>query len=410
VPTTSSTSTSTSTTTTTIGGLPTKFDFLSTAAAGTCGNTFRDLAGTIPLKNLLCANLSLGGGISQVPDNTTPPGATNRFSLSCTGSSCTVGPFGPAVPGQFDCTQQGCLFGTPLPISNAGLSVCVTNTFSQPVSGTLDTSSGSATLNFQLNSATILTGVPDQPCPICATSVGGVPGSAPCNGSPASPCTGVCDGSPNQGAACTSTNPKGLSSTCPSPAAVLGTQRCFRGTANNNVCATGADCPGGICAQFIGNIPVSLNPLTTGTSSLSNAGGIFCPNQTATQQGAFNTAVCTAGTNSGKPCAVNGDCPGSTCRPGTLNNYCVGGANDGLGCTSAATCPAPGVCSRAGKLVQLVREVGKPAGALAVGTPKSISLGSAFCVAATTNPTVNSNANLPGPGATSVVGTITLLP
>jgi len=35
------------------------------------------------------------------------------------------------------------------------------------------------------------------------------------------------------------------------------------------------------------NIAISLNPLTTGTSSLSNASGLFCPGQTATQHGAF---------------------------------------------------------------------------------------------------------------------------
>jgi len=43
------------------------------------------------VKNLLCANLSLGGGLSQVPDNATPPGAINRFTLSCAGPNCNIG-------------------------------------------------------------------------------------------------------------------------------------------------------------------------------------------------------------------------------------------------------------------------------------------------------------------------------
>jgi hypothetical protein len=117
------------------------------------------------------------------------------------------------------------------------------------------------------------------------------------------------------------------------------------------------------------------------------------------------------GTNSGKPCAVLADCPGgSSCRAGSLTNYCVGGANDGLGCSSAANCPAPGTCVRAGTIVQLIREVGTPAGALSIGVPAPIKLGSAFCVANTTNVTVNANANLPAPGATNVSGTVTLLP
>jgi hypothetical protein len=137
------------------------------------------------------------------------------------------------------------------------------------------------------------------------------------------------------------------------------------------------------------------------------------------QAGAFNSAICQSGANSGKPC-VNGTTVGApdvvncgagiTCRPGNLNNYCKGGANDGLGCTSAATCPAPGVCIRAGTLVQLIREVGVPAGILSPGVPAPIKLGSSFCTPLTTNPTVNSNANLVGPGATSVVGTVTLVP
>jgi hypothetical protein len=41
--------------------------------------------------------------------------------------------------------------------------------------------------------------------------------------------------------------------------------------------------------------------------------------------------------------------------------------------------------------------------------PKAVKLGAAFCVAATGSPVVNSNANLPGPGGTSVTGTVTLL-
>jgi hypothetical protein len=408
-----STATTSSTTSTTSGGGPTKFDFTATAGSGTCGNTFRDMGGVTPLKNLLCANLSLGGGLSQVPDNTTPSGSTNRFSLSCAGPSCTVGPVSPATAA-YDCSATGCLFGTPLPISNAGLSVCVTNTFSAPASGTLDTGSGDVTLDFELNSATVLTGNPTQPCPICAVSVGG----AACSGSLASPCTGVCDGSPNQGAACTTKNPNGLTSACPAPAAITGASRCYRGTNNNGTCSTGTNCPGGTCALFIGNIAVSLNPLTTGTSTLASAAGTFCPGQGAAQQGAFKDDICRTGPNSGKPCQTGtseavdaANCgAGGLCRPGSLNNYCTGGTNDGKGCVSAADCGTGGSCVRAGAIVQLIRETGVPAGALAINTPKPLTLASVFCVASTASPLVNANANLPGPGATSLVGTVTLLP
>jgi hypothetical protein len=394
-------------TTTTTGGVPTAFEFLATAGGGICGRTFRETTAVTPLKNLLCGNLSLGGGASQVPDNTTPPGATNRFAVSnCAGGTCTVGPIATGTP-DFDCTNTGCFFGTPLPISNAGLSVCVTNTFSQPVAGTLNTTTGAVTMTtFQLNSATVLTGLPTQPCPRCAVSVGG----AACVGSPASPCTGVCDGSPNQGAACTTENPGGLTSQCPSPNATTGTQRCYRGANNNNVCSTGGDCPGGLCAQFIGNIPITLSPLTTGTTSLSSATGLFCSGQTATQKGAFRSSICQTGANSGQPCDTTADCGGAACRLGTLNNFCAAGTNQGKGCVVAADCGTGGQCVKAGPLAQLIQLEGAPAGALSVGVSKAIKLASVFCVPQTESALVNSNANLPGPGATALVGNITLLP
>jgi hypothetical protein len=246
----------------------------------------------------------------------------------------------------------------------------------------------------------------------------------------------VCDGSPNQGSACVSTNPNGLSSDCPAPAAVAGAggQKCFRGTNNNNTCSVSGDCPGGQCAGFIGNIPIALSPLTTGTASKTGtfdntqctgagtpqacctaagtgACNVFCPGQTATQKGAFGSNICLGGTNNGKPCTSVADCPGGTsCRSGgTLNNYCVGGPNDGLGCSNTTNCPAPGVCVKAGTLAQVVRMDGQAAGALTIGVPKPIKLGSVFCVPATSAPTVNANANLPAAGATSVTGVVTLL-
>jgi hypothetical protein len=405
---TTTTTTSTSTTSTTGTG-PSGFDFLSAVGGGVCGQTFRFTDGTTPLKNLLCGNLSLGGGLSQVPDNTTPAGATNRFALSCVGSACTVGPTtAGSTPAGVDCTNTGCAFGTPLPIANSGLSVCVTNTFSAPVAGTLNTGTGVATLNFQLNSRTILTTNPVTPCPTCRDSVDGTVLA----GSLAVPQTGVCDGSPNQGSTCTTRNAQGVTADCPSPAAVPGTSRCYRGTNNNLPCAVGTDCPGGACALYIGDIAISLNPLTTGVSTLSSATGLFCPDQTQTEVGAFRSAICRTGAANllGKPCVANFDCgAGGTCRSGTLNNYCVGGANDGLGCSVASDCPL-GQCVRAGTQVKLIRSQGAAAGALTIGVAKSIRLGSAFCVGATTNPTVNSNANLPGPGATALVGNVTLLP
>src|SRR5262249_32740236 len=122
----------------------------------------------------------------------------------------------------------------------------------------------------------VLTGNDAQPCPICRS--GSVSGAA-CAGTPGSPCTGVCQGSPNQGDACTSTNSTGLSRDCPQPAAVQGTNRCYGGTGNNQTCTTSGTCGGGICAQFVGQIPVNLSPLTTTVASKTAGDGNFCQGQ-----------------------------------------------------------------------------------------------------------------------------------
>ena len=174
--------------------------------------------------------------------------------------------------------------------------------------------------------------------------------------------------------------------------------------------ALAGDCPSGRCAQFIADTPIALNPLTTGTVLLSNAGGLFCPGQGSGQRGAFKSAVCTGGTNDGKPCAAIDDCPGGTaCRSGALNNICNGGTNHGKGCILATDCPS-GTCVKAGTLAQLIQETGTPAGPLTIGIPAPIKLVSVFCEPAAAASLLNGTANLPGPGATAVVGTITLLP
>jgi hypothetical protein len=292
--------------------------------------------------------------------------------------------------------------------------VCVTNTPWRQRRGTLDTSTGAATLDFRLNSRTVLSSTPAQPCPRCSVSVGG----AACVGSLASPCTGVCDGSENQGSACTTKNPNGLTADCPSLNVAAGS-KCFRGANTGMACAGSGDCPSGTCALFIGDIPIALNPLTTGTTTKSSATSTFCSGQGTSQKGAFKSDICFGGANSGMPCAfvAGGQDPahcgsgaGISCRAGTLNNFCATGTNAGKGCSLATDCGTGGTCVKAGTLVQLLSATGSPGGALALGVPKAAKLASIFCVGVTTNGTVNANANLPGPGATVLAGNITLLP
>jgi hypothetical protein len=99
-------------------------------------------------------------------------------------------------------------------------------------------------------------------------------------------------------------------------------------------------------STFIGTIPVNLTPATTGVRSSTSATGQFCPGQSVSAAGCFGSTQC-----------------------------------------------------------RTITENGTPAGALAPGAPKSMTLASTFCIPATGNGAVDGSASLPGPGAISLPGT-----
>src|SRR6185369_17264543 len=111
---------------------------------------------------------------------------------------------------------------------------------------------------------------------------------------------------------------------------------CYGGTNSGGACTSAANCPSGICATWVGDLPVALNPLTTGAGEASSATGLFCPSQAAGQVGAFPTSICFGGTNNGGPCITTADCPGVGALPQGCrtsgNNYCSAGANLHKGC------------------------------------------------------------------------------
>jgi hypothetical protein len=224
---------------------PTILDFTSAAGSGTCGQTQNGTAMTI--RTLDCGKLYLGGSSSSLTPNATPDGGVNRYALSCSGSSCTIGPTSTA-PGlntaDPDCTNTGCNFGTPLPVP-ASSATCVINTFASPAGGTLDLTTGVASQTVNLNSAVFLSGNLTNPCPQCSAT-----------GTPSSPGTGTCNKGARVGLTCKTTNSTGLTRDCP---------------------------PGGSTESPFGSINVVLgslaNPLTTGTASQTSATGNFCPGQ-----------------------------------------------------------------------------------------------------------------------------------
>jgi hypothetical protein len=296
-------------------------------AGGTCGET-RDGSSAL-IKDLTCGGLNIGAGGSIVAEGPTPDGAISRYSVACSGSSCTVSAYATAPAlntADPDCSTTGCNFGTPLPIPNPSIptiSTCVLNTFAAPSTGTLDLSTGVASFSVNLSSDIYLTGNLSQPCPRCSAS-----------GTPSSPGTGTCDRGPRATLACTTTSSTGVTRDCPTG-----------GSDANHPCTPG----GGACidGSHVGVINVNLSPLTTGTATSTDAAGLFCANLGQTHAGCFGSSAC-----------------------------------------------------------RTITENGSPSGAITAGTPKSATLASTFCIASTGNGLVDASADLPGPGAVSLVGTV----
>jgi hypothetical protein len=353
--TTTTTSSSTSTTSTTLCTAVntcdtngTYIDFTTVAGTGACGTG----EGTSKTIDLACGGLNIGGGKSSVLEGPTPDGATNRFLVDCDGNDCTVCPT-PTAGAGFDCTDEGCFFGTPLPIENGGTSTCVVNVFAAGACGNIDLATGSTeNLSVNLASNTFLTGTPgslytapDTVCPVCASGGNAV------NGTPAAPAAGNCNGGANAGDPCTSTNSDGLTKDCPPGGADMA-----------NTCEPGQSCADG--SLSLGALAVDLTPLTTGVAQKTAPDGLFCPGQLA----------------------------GDTGQAGCFGRL-----------TDANTTPFTDC--------HTITENGSPAGApLVDGVPAPATLATVFCIPAAEGDIggiVNLSANLPGPGATSLPGTLT---
>jgi hypothetical protein len=303
------TTTSTSTTTLLPPLLPARIEFASLTGTGDCGVT-RDGNGAM-LAPLACGDLALGAGASTLPPSSLPDGAVNQFTLGGCGLLLDCALLPTTAPGAgFDCTNTGCNFGPPVPIPNGGLSACAVSTFAAPAGGSTNLLTGASTLNVPLALHIFVTGNAAQPCPRCSAV-----------GAPGAPGTGTCDRGGNAGGACTTLNSQGLSKDCQ---------------------------PGGSDGSVdVGTINASLSPVTTGTATLANPNGLFCPSQ--------HTAGCF-----GDP----------ACR------------------SVQVTGAAPGVSL------------------LAAATPQAATLVSTFCVPASNNALIDGSADLPGPAAISLSGVI----
>src|SRR5207244_4490849 len=177
----------------------------------------------------------------------------------------------PACTGDIDCggsagscgLDANCNFGPPLPIVSpppfGSLTTCVLNVVQSTASGTGDSSLGSSTISLPLSSRVYISGNTASPCPKCLAGT--------CDPSWK---TNTATTSPDTGSACTAVGSKMTSNDCrPS-------------------------LPG-----FQAPLPVNLSPLTTGSTSKTDAGGNFCTPQT--DPGAFGKPAAPRIAETGRP-------------------------------------------------------------------------------------------------------------
>jgi hypothetical protein len=306
-------------------------------AAPTSGGLFSDTACSASITSLGLGCLYFGGGsATTVPPGRIPDGATNVLGLvnsttlgpstgnqsskECTrgdgpGKHCVNNNTLPACANDGACggtagscaDDANCYFGPPLPIVGvpASLTTCVLNVIKSDASGTVNLATGASSVSLPLLSRVYITGNSASPCPTCIKNK--------CDATWKT--GGVGNPSPDSGNKCVAVG----------------------------ALATSHDCRPNL-PGFQAPLDTDLTPLTTGTASKTNAGGLMCVQSNA---GAF-----------GKPTA------------------------------------------------KCITETGSPAGDSSDGAPHGSRLGSVFCIPATGNPAIDGVADLPGPGAIGLNGTV----
>jgi hypothetical protein len=281
-------------------------------------------------------------------------------NLDCVGNDCNV-----------DGTSLvGMAFGSPLPLSSGGVSVCVVNSFREAVTGTYNCDTGCSEGSAKLLSSVFLVQEASMPCPPCVGDDIANDGVK----------NGTCNGGTTDGAACD----------------VGGISDLFQdaGGAPQDAGRTSNDCqPTG---SPVGRLEIDLDPLTTGTISVDAnvnclsgafpAGSCYCPKQVQPNACLSNSGV--------------GTCPASgVCENGPIDAICSGQSYRQCrfeeGTTDCEdTFPGSGNCIEQprpcfGTNVSRTGTCGTEQG----------NLVSFFCIPATSAAAINTTAGLPGPGA-----------
>ena len=361
------------------GRPPTAIAFANGRDATTCGA----LVGPAQDDALACNGLYFGAGQGTISLPVTVPDflQPQLFGVrTCSGMTLRVGATTPLETrgDHRRCSSEGCFFGPPLPIPNETVpatSACLVSVFSRDASGTLACDTGSGTIRASLSTTAYLTGdlLPNR-------CVGGSNGGGRCTpGADATNCPGgVCRSDPRP-QPCPICNPETLT--------------CNGGTRDGQPCAPGSatldsdqhptshDCPVPETAK-LGVLDVALKLSTSGASVTAVASGtqqrVFCGFCRNPMTGRFKRP--------GTPCESDTDCS-------TPYEACEQRAQGAFRNASASA----------------ISLAGSPAGPLIDFGPHAVTLASVFCVPPSDGALIDGLADLPGPGALALRGTLQLL-
>jgi hypothetical protein len=385
--------------------------------AGACGSN----ADCAKLFDLGASCLYIGGGLaSLVPPGPTPDGSTTIFDVTdCsqnslaltpadTGSSrtCTVGP---------STTSKHCVNGHP----GNGNGVCDTDADCQPVC----VNQSGAQCNGEVDCHCIdgAPGLPGKDLGTC--NVQGTCGDTPtgtCSGDSNTPCNCnlECNGGCNTNSNCGVSSAGGSAtlvclpdSNCffgnPLPINNLGTSTCVLNVIDDGVTGTADKGLG----TSISTVPLKSWVFLTGVDQDNFANGNACP--------ICDSGTCNAGPNKGLACTTNSslktthDCPpppylflaplSVTLGPLTSATAMSTSDSAGIFCNPQMDGGAFGLAN-ARKLI----ENGSPAAGPLSVTNQDATLASIFCIPGTNNLLIDASANLPGPGAIALPGSVRL--
>lgn len=280
--------------------------------------------------------------------------------------------------------------GSPLPQVSASISVCIVLEYKTDITGTKNMVTGESSLSYTTRSNIQLGTLFTVPCPVCGgVCVGGSNDGDTCNGrcaigggtcivdtdctdpgdscsESAADCTGGscsldlrCSDGPNQGRLCSvdAATPLGvMSHNCPpdpgsnlsgrgvlqinggpvtsEPVEFGSAGACTDSTWHNYDCECPADAPG------ITGVPTKPN----GCAAVCDAG----PNEgracAVGANGSGTYTTCVGGSDAGYPCDENSDCEGGSCN--SVIRECVGGWEDTVGaaCANNGDCNGGGTC------------------------------------------------------------------